>query len=342
MANYQNQLAAVFEHFATHECMGSSDLYALLSQEIAGDSDLLELAAHSRNGQPAPNLFLGAVNFIRQRAGESDLSNYYSLAKAIDDDLYPVFKEFALSHRAEVIDLLKTRLVQTNEVNRCTYLYPMFCEIQELAKGPLTVVEIGASAGLNLCCDRYRYETADLIYGDPSSSFTLHCEFRSPFPYGEIKPAPVFTRRVAIDINTIDMNQDEDRCWMRALIWPEHLDRRERFDGALSITRKTPIEYVEGNGVDLLNRLLTSESADTAICIFHTHVANQMTADERERLVANIDSLSSRYNVFHLYNNIDSTMLQLVHYVGGKRHQCNIAETEGHGRWVRWTGEPLL
>ena len=337
----QRKLGQIFKRFAIYECKGSSSLYALLSQSIAEDSDLLELAANCRNGLPTPNLFLGAVNFIRQREGESHLSSYYSLTKAVDHDLYPAFKEFALSHKTEVINLLKTRRVQTNEVNRSTYIYPMLCEIHKLANRPLAVVEIGAAAGLNLCCDRYRYEAGDLIYGDLYSELTLRCEFRSPFPYGEIKPSPILTRRVAIDINTIDMNKEEDRNWMKALIWPEHLDRQKRFDTALSIARQTDIEYVEGNGVDLLEGLLTGESADTGICVFHTHVANQMTAEDRARLVAKIDSLSSRYNVFHLYNNIGSAMLQLVHYAGGERRHLNLADTEGHGKWVRWTGERL-
>ena len=218
----------------------------------------------------------------------------------------------------------------------------MLCEIYQLAgQKPLTVIEIGAAAGLNLCCDRYRYEVGDRAYGNPDSELTLHSTFRSAYPYHGLDVPPVITRRVAIDINQIDMDSDEDRRWMQALIWPEHRQRQERFDAAFRITQREQIEYVQGNGVDLLQGLLADESPDTAVCVFHTHVANQMSKDDRQRLVQTIDHLADHHDIYHLYNNIDSALLQLVHFAGGNRTHVNIAETEGHGQWVQWTGDQL-
>ena len=335
-------VATSFQRFAENECAGSSDLYYALSKHITRDRELLALAAHTKNAQPIPNLFLGSVNFIRQREGEQSLAGYYDLIQMVDESLYPAFKTFTLKHSTEVIDLLSYRLVQTNEVNRSAYLYPMLCEIHQLArKKPLILIEIGAAAGLNLCCDRYRYEAGRLVYGDSDSNLTLYSEFRSTYPYRHIHEPLTITRRVAIDINRIDMHSDVDRRWMRALIWPEHRKRQVRFDAALRLTQRENIEFVEGNGVELLGDLLPDEITDSAVCVFHTHVANQMPRKDRQKLVETIDYLSTRYDLYHLYNNIDSPLLQLIHFEGDTRKHIDIAETEGHGQWVDWTGEPL-
>jgi hypothetical protein len=45
--------------------------------------------------------------------------------------------------------------VQQNEVRRCTLLLPAFALAAGTVRSPLALVEVGASAGLNLLFDRY-------------------------------------------------------------------------------------------------------------------------------------------------------------------------------------------
>ena len=100
----------VFRRFSEETYIGSSPLYATLSNGIAEDLDVLDIASSAR-GRPVPNLLLrGAVD---------TLSSYYaSLTRdpRPNSDAYPHFREFCLAHESAIRNLLSTRLVQTNEV----------------------------------------------------------------------------------------------------------------------------------------------------------------------------------------------------------------------------------
>src|SRR5690554_593946 len=108
-----------FKVFATRECKGSSPLYEKLSVKIADDDVLLQMAAHARPGQPVPNLFLGAVHYLLLKGIDHELREYYSSIvnnPRVVDKAYTHFKDFCLQYENEIIPLLKSKLVQTNEV----------------------------------------------------------------------------------------------------------------------------------------------------------------------------------------------------------------------------------
>jgi hypothetical protein len=131
-----------------------------LSLSIASDQDLLRLAAEAPQGQPVPNLLLGAVYYLLHQQPDSELASYYpSLTNSAQTftEVYPCFRQFCLAKRAIIVDLLHTRRVQTNEVRRWAYLYLAFSHVFELGIGmPLSLIEIGTSAGLNLLWDYYQ------------------------------------------------------------------------------------------------------------------------------------------------------------------------------------------
>ncbi|UTR13048.1 DUF2332 domain-containing protein [Evansella sp. LMS18] len=334
------KLANKFNRFATEECRGSSELYEYLSLQIAQDKEILELASHSQPGQPVPNLLLGAVHYLLLRGKEHKLKYYYPsiVPKPQNmEEIYPYFKDFCMENRGEIISLLKKWLVQTNEVRRCSYLYPVFNYIYETVKKPLALIEIGTSAGLQLLWDKYSYSYGtDEVYGNTASNVTITSEVRGAnFPAAYMANPPVAVR-IGVDLNTIDLTNEDEYLWLQALIWPEHEERRELLSSAAEYVKKSSVTLIEGDGTDLLMELEKEISEKYAICVFHTHVANQMPQESKSKLLKNVEEIGEKREIFHLYNNIFDGNLHLDFYSGAQGYRKKVGETDGHGRWFTW------
>lgn len=179
----QEQIANLFRNFSIKECKGSSDLYEYLSMKIAEDEEVLTLSSYAQVGQPVPNLLLGAVHYLLLAGKEHHVKTYYSsLVEHANTDLdqaFNHFKDFCKMYREEMINLLQTKLVQTNEVRRCAYLYPSFSYIFNKVNKPLALIEIGTSSGLQLFWDQYSYSYGtDETYGNINSNVHVTSEIR--------------------------------------------------------------------------------------------------------------------------------------------------------------------
>ncbi|MGD6816364.1 DUF2332 domain-containing protein [Metabacillus sp. 113a] len=333
-------LSQKFTNFAKNECKDSSGLYEFLALEIAKDNELLELCTNARNGQPVPNLLFGAVHYLLLKGYNHKLKDFYPsivIEAKPPSQSFEYFKEFCIINKNELIQLLQTKLVQTNEVRRCAYLYPLFCLIYEQTKKPLALIEIGTSAGLQLLWDKYSYSyNTNEVVGNKQSRLHITSELKGETTlYPFLAPPPVATR-VGIDLNTVDLTDEEEYLWLKSLIWTEHKERLMMFERAASYIKECPVQLVEGDGVSLLSEIVNSVSNESTVCIFHTHVANQMPIETRKQLLSIVESLGKDRDVFHIYNNIQDRDLHLDFYLNGVEHKQTVAETEGHGKWFKW------
>lgn len=333
-------MAVRFRRFAAEECRGSSGLYEQLSLAIAEDGELLALCSFAKKGQPVPNLLFGAVHYLLLKGSGHELREYYPSLTANPrnkEEAFLPFKDFCRTYREEIISLLQSKLVQTNEVGRCAYLYPAFCHIYRTAAKPLACIEIGTSAGLLLFWDQYSYSygTGE-VFGNASSEVRIRGEIRGgSFPAMEKDPPPV-SHRIGLDLHILDLSDPEDELWLLALIWPEHEERRELFFKASRLAKEAALQLIEGDGVALLPRIAGQIPADSALCIFHTHVANQIPREGKIRLLKEIETIGKRRDVFHLYNNIADGELHLDYFINGQKIEKTIGKTAGHGRWFEW------
>ena len=344
-----------FLQFGESECVDSSELYHHLSLAIAEDEELLSLAELSGNGQPIPNLFFGAIHYLLATLPGESLTRFYpSLATNAaggPKDAFPAFRSFALSQREAIAELLTTRLVQTNEVRRCAYLFPSMMYAARWFKGrPLALIEIGTSAGLNLLWDKYSYRYGDRErLGAPDSPVLICSDFRGELSDSLNDPLPEISHRIGLDLNIVDARVPDEAAWLQALIWPEHHQRRAILAAALQHMTAFQLDLREGDGFSNLTELAGELTKESVTCIYHTHVANQVSKQIQKTFLSELAELGRDRDLIHLFNNIDPSLylpdhspnssgfnLHLTVYRDGIANEIPLATTDGHARWFDW------
>ena len=146
-------LAAVWTYFADTSCGEYSPLYDRICRTVAASDEVLALIAEAPPRGHLPNVLLGAVHYLLLGGLDDPLAEVY--AGRSDADVGPLFVDFCLRHRDELLDLLATRHTNTNEVGRSALLGPALTVVATRVGAPLGLVDVGCSAGVNLLCDHY-------------------------------------------------------------------------------------------------------------------------------------------------------------------------------------------
>lgn len=342
-----SDLRADFERLAEWAAT-SSPLYESLCRIAADDPALRELAATAPADRNRPAVFLAAVHYLLLRGVDHPLAEYYSSVVADprdpDADLGPALRDFCETHAGDLRSLLATRRTQTNSVRRSAVLYPAFARVDAETDGPLALVELGPSAGLNLCFDRYRYDYDGRAVGAPDSPVTIRTAVRGgrdpPLP----DRPPSVRSRVGIDLRPMDLTDGDDRAWLRALIWPEHADRRRALADAIEAVREDPPRIVEGDLVEDLPAVLDGIPTDVPVCVYSTLVLYQVSADTRARLGSLLREWAAERPLHWLASGDiadpdDGIRMEWTRAVDGAVRTDLLATYEQHGRWIEWRDE---
>ena len=156
---------------------------------------------------------------------------------------------------------------------------------------PLRVREIGASAGLNLHFDRYRYEQGDAAFGPQDSPVRFRDHWLQGVPPFDA-PLRVDSRR-GCDLEPIDPTTEEGRIELLGFIFPDQLPRYELLREALEVARGFPAE-VDREGIDTwIARELSDLPEGRATVVFHSLVWIYLTEEVRAAAREAIDSAAA-------------------------------------------------
>lgn len=261
--------------FTEPEEFWSSPLYRRLSSVVASDPFLLGLAAQALPGQVPTFAFFGAIHALLLSGTAHPLAEYYPCvrggsARAPDDDAGAALTAFAQEHEAAIGRLLKSRLVQTNHVQRAVGLRlglaAIAAQIEDL---PAHLLEIGSSAGLVLRHDQYGYRLGERRFGDRHSPVQLISEWRSPLKVPDLDAIPVIASTTGIDLNPLDPANEADRLWLEALVWPEDRHKAELLHDALALARDKPVVTLAGDAADLCPRWASALPPNQPRIVFH-------------------------------------------------------------------------
>jgi hypothetical protein len=338
-------IAHCFRHFATM-CDGRSRLYAALSPRIADDEPVFSLAYLGEQGQSPVNLLFGAVHYLLLGGAQHPLAEYYPSVggRRPPDRAYPEFADFCRQFEPQIVDLVATQRVQTNEVGRCGLLLPAFALAWEhVDRQPLSLIEVGASAGLNLLFDHYRYEYADGHVCGPHSAARIRTELRGEVacPLPEVMPR--LTGRVGIDVAPVDVTDADSIRWVESLIWADQLHRIELFRHAVALAREHPPCVITGDGLEAVPGIVGQVPEDARPCVFHSHATYQADKTWRREFDQMLAGLGACRDLVHIslewLGDDPGPQLHLTVHAKGERRTAHLADCDHHGGWMRWLAD---
>ena len=330
--------------FAQEARRQGSPLYAQLADAIDGDESLKALTANRRPGQPSANLLLAAVHYLLLKGAVHPLRGCYPTlgGSAPGDNVFALFQDFVATHRDAVRQLIETRVTNTNEVGRAAILRAGFGALAQEEPAKLNLIEIGPSAGLNLNWDqygvRYRRDGTMAAQALPGAELVLDCDLKTD-ALPPVTVLPRLGRRLGLELHPVDLLNDDDRTWLRALVWPDQPQRLARLDAAIALFLKAPAQIRSGDALALLPEALAEMPHDEAICVYHTIVTYQFTAAMREGLESLLAAAGLRRPVWHLSLEFDGQSdfaVTLAHHHGGLVRSRILGSASAHGTWLAW------
>lgn len=286
-ADERRRLERFFRIFAATQCRGRSLVYERLSDGIAGDDDTLRLLMQTPAEQRRPSLLLAAVNLLLASHPDAALAAYYPThggLRSADPQLFPAFSAFCAEHRDALVQLLRDGATQTNEVRRCVALRAGLAHVQRRWPGPLALAEAGASAGLNLLFDRYRYRLGGEEPARATASpVVIDCELRGSASAGQVLGAiPEVTSRLGIDSQPVNLADPAARAWLEAFIWPECTDDLATLRAAVEVARIAPAPaVVRADATTDTARLLSGLPGDEPVVVFTASLLSYLTPGGR-------------------------------------------------------------
>jgi hypothetical protein len=297
VATSQEAIAAQLQWQADACRLIGSELYAgLLERAVADVGELGPSWEILRGHEEDPRFsvlglrLLGGVNRLVLTEREPELAEAYRTgsAPAAWERFYDVLRR----NVGELRDLLDLP-VQTNEVGRSAGLIFGFTAVFAETRLPLRLLEVGASAGLNLRWDRFRYEAGDFSWGPADSPVELELQL-------EGKPPPALPAEIEVaerrgcDASPIDPTTPEGRLTLLTYVWPDQLERIARMRGALEVAAREPVELDHEPAAAWAKRMLAEPAPGKATVIYHSIVSQYLGEEERADLFETIRAAGER------------------------------------------------
>jgi hypothetical protein len=192
--------------------------------------------------------------------------------------------------RAAVLDVLVRRRddlwkltrspPQTNEVARSFALFAGLCSLN--APGPVRLLELGSSGGLNLLCDTYAYPQIAGGYNVGKLSLVLETKWVGDAPDTTAWKPPKIVSRKGCDLNVLDLRGDD---FLRSLsyIWPDQLHRVSLFRNAVETFRNSAenVQLVQESAEVFLERELRTPEPTV---VMHSIMLQYPSAEVRRKI----------------------------------------------------------
>jgi len=291
------------EQFRAHFA-GYGHLYGVFLDVLADDLDAGgTTAVICRDHLDAPRAdvvhlrLLAGLQRIALRGDAPDLAELYARPDDAPDPVtaWRVLSPVLDAHADELHDALE-RAPQTNEVDRSAcLLLGIFEAVRRHGMHRIRLLEPGASAGLNLNVDRYRFIGPDWSWG-PESPLVL--DTRAP---GVLMQDVEIVSRRGCDLAPVDASTAAGGQYLMSFVWPFDHDRRARLAPALAVAREHPVTIDQAPASEWLLGVLSEPAPDDVLTIVWQSITRQYwPAAESAAVDRVIDDARARMPISHV------------------------------------------
>jgi hypothetical protein len=238
-------------------------------------------------GDNLPLRFAGGLHALVRQGSLPELARRYPPRPLPDQDTLQRAAAKVLAEAGDEIAPWLDSAPQTNEALRAATIMAGLLVIARRTGLPLSLYELGASAGLNLVLDRYEHrlgpdrDTA-LRVGTRGSPVVLAPAWEGPPP----PPAEVrIVRRRGTDLEPLDPVDPADRERLLAYVWADQAERLARTEAALDLAASDPPTIDQADAAEWTEtHLAVAPERGVARVLTHA-IAFQYFPDETKRRI---------------------------------------------------------
>lgn len=354
-----DQLARLWNGYARTVYGSYSALNAALAKAVSESELLLDFVRRQPRHAHDPNMLLAAIQFLVLGGVDHPVALLYEgdVDPGTTTDLGVQLESFCARFDADLSRILAARRIQTNEVGRSSGLaLGLACAARVLGE-PLALLDVGASAGLNLLLDQYRlrFSTGQEV-GPSSSPVQIECRVE---PAGTPLPQrlPAIDRRMGLDRDPVDLADPDNVRWLLACIWPG-TGRHDRAAAAMKLAGRTPPHVARGDMVADL-RPMIRRLRPGAVVVVNSWSFSYLDADKRLAYEGALRDAGRDGPVAWIYcDTAEATslfspsepppdvsdipsVLGLAVFDGDDVESHCLGYMHSHGRWVKWLDQSM-
>lgn len=272
-----------------------------------------------------------------------DISNSWDAGKRAIENNFNWFENFIKSPP------------QTNEVRRSAALYAGICAISKNWNGPIDILELGASAGLNQNLDSFDYELLGFKSSN-QSGVKINTEWRGNecADLANLK----FRNRAACDQSPLDASNPDNALILQSYLWPDQRERLTRVSAAINIAQLNHTKVDKADALDWVKEKMNSRANDALTIIFHSvffiyppeetkkaineAIRNQiLNSNDNAPLVwLRFENASALFETRDESNFDDGFILDYIEKPIGESslNHRTLATLDPHCRWINWRG----
>ena len=277
-----------------------SPLYGRLLRAAADDAEaggpvwsVLQTHVAPGRGDALALRFMAAVHRLVLTGSAPALAIHYPSVGG-DPGLSGAWEAFRdlVAREADTVRALAAHPCQTNEVGRSAPLMFGFLETAALTRLPFRLLEVGASAGLNLRWDHFRYSGGGAAWGPADSPVDLSGSWTDAPPFADARIEVV--ERRGCDLRPLDPGRAEDRLKLQSSVWADQAARFARLRGGLELAARVPASVDAMSLHEWLPGQLAQPRAGVATVVYHSVVSEYLPDEARRAFHATLEEAGAR------------------------------------------------